>query len=399
MTPKEALSKTNLDFDSFLCNTRRHLHQHPEIGFSEFETCRFIQETLTAHGLEVKGPIARTGLFVDIVGNPNGPCIGYRADIDALPTHDAKTTPYRSQKPGLAHLCGHDVHTTIAMGLALKLYEHRDELDGTIRVFFQPNEEGNPSGAPHMIKDGVLKDLEAVYAIHVDPSLPVGSFGIRSGAITAAAIRFVVHIHAESTGHSARPHEATDTVWLANQLAQQFYSLAGRITDCRDATVLTICRFRAGEALNVIPRDVEFGGTLRTTSLDARDRICTQMQDLVDHFATLYTTTIELELDEGVPPVINDDRLARFITLQIESSAGNHHIHSIDRPSMGAEDFAYYLQNIPGLLLRVGTASGPLTSFPLHDAHFDIDERAMASTVDLMQHILANHLTTNPLID
>ena len=395
----DAIQNTLLHFDSFLSDTRRHLHQHPEIGFNEFETCRFIQETLASHGLDVKGPIAQTGLFVDIIGNPKGPCIGYRADIDALPTHDAKTTDYRSSRPGIAHLCGHDVHTTIALGLAIKLQKMRDELDGTVRIFSNPMKKAILPGPPRMIQDGVLENLEAVYAIHVDPSLPVGCYGIRPGAITAAAIRFIVHLHAESTGHSARPHEATDTVWLASQLCQHFYTLAGRITDCRDSTILTICRFRAGEALNVIPRDVEFGGTLRTTSLEARDRICTQMQELVDHFATLYTTEIELELDEGVPPVINDDRLARFMTLQIESAVGNERIHPIDRPSMGAEDFAYYLQQVPGFLLRVGTASSPLTAFPLHDAHFDIDETAMASTVTLMQHILTKHLTTNPLAD
>ncbi|MBX2818148.1 MAG: amidohydrolase, partial [Rhodothermaceae bacterium] len=179
-------------FEDQLITARRYLHQHPEIGFNEFETSRFIRNTLESHGLTVHGPLAKTGLYVDIEGHLPGPHIGYRADIDALPTQDAKHVSYASKNAGVAHLCGHDVHSTIAIGIALLLKENREAFGGTIRVFFQPNEEGKPSGAPVMIEDGVLDGLEAVYACHVDPTLPTGQFGLIKGTATASAVRFSV---------------------------------------------------------------------------------------------------------------------------------------------------------------------------------------------------------------
>ncbi len=383
-------------FEELLINCRRHIHQNPEIGFEEFETAHFIRETLESHGLKVHGPIAKTGLFAEIPGTfasgqSNG-CIGYRADIDALPIQDEKATPYASKNAGIAHLCGHDVHTTIAIGIALLLKENQDAYAGNVRVFFQPNEEGNPSGAPEMIKEGILEGLDAAYAVHVDPTLPTGKFGVKEGPVTAAAVRFRITVSSPSTGHSARPHETIDTVWAATQVANQLYQMAGRFTDPRDATILTICRFFAGEAYNVVPSHVELGGTLRCTSLETRSK----MQRLINSVATgigLQTgASIKVDFDDGIPPVMNDGRLVDHLSENIRSIFSSSAIYQIPRPSMGAEDFANYQQIIPGAMLRVGTSNGNTTSYPLHDASFDIDESAILSTVRLMTHVLMNHL-------
>ena len=385
------------DLNDFLISSRRYLHQHPEIGFKEFETSRFLWNTLESYGFNVHGPLAGTGLYVDIEGHIPGPKVGFRADIDALPTQDAKHVSYASKNAGVAHLCGHDVHATIGLGIARLLQNNRDAFAGTVRVFFQPNEEGEPSGAPMMIEDGVLDGLEAVYAVHVDPTLSTGTFGLIKGAATASAVRFVVHVSSESTGHSARPHETVDTVWNGIQIMNQFYQLAGRFSDPRDATILTICRIHGGEALNVIPSELEFGGTLRSTSLDIRHDLQHKMTSIAHSYSSLGGAEVEVSFDDGIPPVINAPLLIEHVSDTIKETFGPKAIHLIDRPSMGGEDFANYQQYIPGALIRVGTSCNPRTSYPLHDAHFDIDETAMSPTVSLMTRVLVSHLAHRPL--
>ena len=378
-------------FADFLISSRHYLHQHPELGFAEFETSRFIWNTLESQGFTVRGPVAGTGLFVDIEGTTPGPSIGYRADIDALPIQDAKHVSYASQNDGVAHLCGHDVHTTVALGVALMLGNNRDAFSGKVRVFFQPNEEGQPSGAPKMIEGGILDGLEAAYAIHVDPTLSSGQFGLKKDAVTAASIRFSVIVTSPSTGHSARPHETVDTVWAAMQIAGELYQLAGRLTDPRDATILTICRFMGGEAFNVIPSRVEFGGTLRCTSLETRKRIQHLIEKTARAQGAISGATVDVVFDEGIPPVLNDPRLIDHMRNVITEHIGPKAVYEIPRPSMGAEDFANYQQHIPGALLRVGTSANERTSYPLHDAHFDIDEAAMQPAVSLMTQVLMEH--------
>lgn len=380
------------ELSTLLTSIRRHLHMNPEVGFQEYETSRFIREILEMHGLQVQGPLAETGLYVDIEGVHPGKRIGYRADIDALPTPDAKDVSYASRNDGIAHLCGHDAHTAVAIGVALLLNSLRDALHGTVRVFFQPNEEGIPSGAPEMIKAGVLDGLDAVYAIHVDSSLASGKFGLLAGPITSAASQFTTYVRARGSGHSARPHETTDTIWVATQIANAFYQLAGRISDARDNTVITICRFQGGEAYNVIPAEVEFGGTLRCTRNEDRPFFFRRMQEIAQQTAALYGGTGEVIFSEGAPAVVNDPLLVQQAAGTIKEVLGPDAVYWIPRPSMGTEDFAHYLTHVPGMLIRVGTAAGPATSHPLHDNLFDIDEGALAPAAQVLTRILMNHL-------
>lgn len=375
-----------------LVHIRRHLHQNPETGFEEYQTAAFIRETLESHGLMVSGPIAKTGLYTDIKGNLPGPTVAYRADIDALPIQDNKSVSYKSRITDVAHLCGHDAHTSMGIGVALILNEMRDRIHGTIRVFFQPNEEGVPSGAPAMIADGVLQDVEAVYAVHVDPTLPTGSFGFIRGAATAAADRFEVTVRATSSGHSARPHQTVDTVWVATQITQAYYQLVGRVTDSRNPAILTLCRFNAGSAFNVIPAVVSFGGTLRSTSTADRRYLRERLVAIGESVGTLYGVQVEVSYFDGAPPVLNDAALIDGASTVARSLYGAGSIVEIQMPSMGAEDFAYYLEQVRGAMLRVGTSSSPETSYALHDANFDIDESALLPAARLMAAILVNTL-------
>jgi len=375
-----------------LVSVRRHLHRHPEVGMDEHNTSRFIRETLEGYGLDVHGPIAGTGLYVDIEGNAPGQAVGYRADIDALPTQDQKQVSYRSQTPGVAHLCGHDAHTAIAIGVALVLHNNRDRLQGTARIFFQPNEEGLPSGAPLMIRAGVLEGLDAVYAVHVSPTLEVGRYGLITGPATASSDRFEVNVRQEGTGHSARPHEGVDTVWLASQLMSQFYQVAGRVTDARNPSVLTVTMLDGSQAHNVIPEQASFGGTLRTVSQSDRETIRSYMHDTAERVGAMHDAHVELNFEDGSPPVMNDEDAIANVEATIHETFGAEAIHQIQESSMGGEDFAHYLKHVPGAFVRVGTASGPETSYPLHHHRFDIDETPLAPTSRLMARVLINHL-------
>lgn len=379
------------DLSTLLVHIRRHLHMNPEVGFREYETARYLREMLEMHGLSTT-TLAETGLMVEIAGNHPGRMLGYRADIDALPIQDKKTVPYASRNPGVAHLCGHDAHTAIGIGVALLLHQLRDQLYGTVRVFFQPCEEGVPSGAPRMIEAGVLDGLEAVYAVHVDPTLDTGRYGLISGAATASADLFRVQVSGPSTGHSARPHQVVDTVWVATQILQTLYQLVGRITDARNAAVLTVSQFQGGEAPNVIPQTVTFGGTLRCTEQADRERLQAYLRETATQIGTLHGATVAVQFEHGAPPVVNDARLVAHVAKTLLETHDEAALFQIPRPSMGAEDFAHYLQHLPGVLVRVGTANGPATRHPLHDACFDLDETALAPAARLMAQVLLHHL-------
>jgi len=377
---------------TLLTRVRRHLHQNPELGLHEFNTSRFIRAVLETHGLTVHGPIAETGLYVDIKGDHPGPTVAYRADIDALPITDQKDVPYRSKNDGVAHLCGHDAHTAMAIGIAVYLDHHRDEIQGTVRVFFQPNEEGIPSGAPLMIRDGVLEGVSAVYASHVDPTVDSGRYGLMTGAVTASADRFRIRVISGSTGHSARPHQATDPIWIANQIMSDMYQMLGRISDPRKPAVIAICRMRAGEAYNVIPEEAEFGGTFRCTANEDRMVFKQKIERTAKYVGEGHGARVEVDFDLGSPPVVNDGELIHVLREAIQEDRGTDAIFNIPVPSMGAEDFAHYLEHVPGALIRVGTRNSPETANVLHDSRFDIDESAMAPASIILSKAIVKYL-------
>ena len=381
------------DLADALVASRRYLHEHPEVGFEEVETAAYLDRSLRALGLT---PVAAagTGCWVDIVGERPGPFRLYRADIDALPIHDAKRdVPYASRTPGVAHLCGHDAHTAIGLGVARLLAERRATLAGTVRVFFQPNEEGVPSGAPAMIADGVLAAPDGsapvgCVAVHVDPALSVGQFGFIAGPTTASVDRFDVTVRSTGSSHSARPHLAPDPVWLATLLMQHAYTLAGRVSDARQTTVLSIGILRAGSTHNVIPAEVSFGGTLRSLSDDARRRVQEAFVAFATALDTAHGTDTTVVFEHGSPPVVSDARLVDLATALTAETLGEEAVVRFALPSMGAEDFAYYTQHVPSVFIRVGTKGSPRTAYPVHDARFDIDEAALAPAARLMADLL-----------
>ncbi len=389
-TPAEPL--TDAQLLATLVGLRRHLHQYPEVGFQEHETSRYIRNWLTIQGFTVNGPIAKTGFYVEVKGDLPGPMIGYRADIDALPMQDGKEVAYASKNAGVAHLCGHDAHTAVACGVAALLQQEQHRLKGGVRVFFQPNEESSPSGAPVMIREGVLDGLAAAYAIHMDPTIAVGRFGLRDGALTAGCSAFTVKIVSGQAGHSARPHETVDTVWVATQILQQLYQLVGRVTDSRRTAIITATRFSGAHANNVIPTHVEFGGTLRGTDAEVLTFLRDKMRRVAGSMGALYGADVDIDYGAPLPPVVNTIPEMKTVREAVSETFGDECIRDIPVPSMGGEDFSFYLENIPGAMVRIGSASGRETRYPLHHDRFDIDETALPRAARLMTEVLIRDL-------
>lgn len=372
------------DLRADLVELRRALHAAPELGFREHQTSRTVRAWLEGRGLRASEPMAGTGFVVDVEGARPGPTVAYRADMDALPIAEATDAPYRSQTRGVMHACGHDAHMAIACGVAALADQRREEMAGTLRVLFQPAEEIQPSGAPAMIADGALDDVAAIYAVHVDPGQAVGRFGFRTGSLTAACAPFSVRVASERSGHSARPHEAVDTVWVANQVQNAFYQLAGRVTDARKASVLTICRFRGGDALNVIPAEVEFGGTLRCSDGETLGFLREKMRRVAGALGAVYGADVDVHFEPALPAVVNTAEEVATARAAAQALFGEEAVMDLPFPSMGGEDFAFYLERVPGAMVRVGSASGPSTRYPLHHARFDLDEAAIPLAARLM---------------
>lgn len=388
------LSAASSKLQQMLVEVRRELHQNPELSFQEVQTSSKIRSILTKHGLSVSEPLAETGFYTEIQGKLPGKTVAYRADIDALPIQDQKTVSYASKRPGVAHMCGHDYHTSVALGVALVLHEHRDKLNGTVRVFWQPAEESTPSGAPKMIEEGVLEDVDAVFGIHCDPHLYSGKIGIRNGTLTGSFDAFEIEVKAPNSIHSARPHLGKDAMWIANQLVQQLYQLSTRITDARSPAVISVCMFHGGEAVNVIPERVKFSGTIRTSDPHSRSVLKEYVQELCQATESLQGVQIKCEILGGAPAVINDSDLFKFAESKLIEILDNEFI-TYPEQSMGAEDFAYYGEVKPSFFMRIGTSNGPDTSHALHSAKFDVDESTIQSAVAIESYLLSQFLEIN----
>ncbi|GHD19062.1 amidohydrolase [Nocardiopsis kunsanensis] len=361
-----------------LIGFRRDLHMHPELAFAEHRTTGRIAERLRAAGLQPEILPVGTGLVCDIGSGP-GPVVALRADIDALPLTDEKeATPYRSTVPGVAHACGHDVHTTVllATGLFLAQRDRAGALPGRVRLFFQPAEE-LPGGAVEVVEAGAMKDVERVFALHCDPRLPVGEVGLRSGGITAACDQLLVRLSGPG-GHTARPHLTADLVYALGKIVTELPAALSRLVDPRAGFSLVWGRVSAGSAPNVVPDDAVAEGTVRCLDDEAWHEAPDILKGLVESVASVYGASPEVTYRRGVPPTINE---ATSIELMREATAlalGPEAVTSTPQ-SLGGEDFAWYLEHAPGALARLGTHSpdrdGPMLD--LHRGTFDVDERAI----------------------
>jgi amidohydrolase len=364
--------------ESDLIALRRTLHAEPEVGFKEFKTSKRLRDVCVAAGATPSESIAETGFYVDL-GPKSGPIIAYRTDIDALPIQDFKTVGYCSTTPGYGHLCGHDVHSTIATGIVRLLKPLEASLNKRVRVFFQPAEETSPSGAPLILQAGVLDQAELVMGMHCDPTLPSGQMGLKPGADTASFDGFDITVKSPFTLHSARPHTGPDAMWIALKLASELYALPTRITDSQVPSVIAVGTFHGGEAINAIPDTVRFTGTIRTSGQHERDILNDHLEKLLKAYEALYGVSVTRTRHEGAPPVMNDPQLTQRIGGKLASLMGATNVVPRHQ-SMGAEDFGHYTAKMPGVFIRVGSQKNSDTAHELHSNYFDVDESIIAPT-------------------
>ncbi len=371
---------------------RRSIHAHPEPSGEEFETTRFIINCFSGTSVEAKVVKDDIGVIADIsIGKVTSktPLIAIRADIDALRLNDEKNTSYKSTKPGLAHACGHDAHTAILLGIALacaKIKENNTELEVGIklRFLFQPAEE-TCTGAKFMVGENVLKGVTAILALHIDPERQIGTAGIRYGALTANCDEIEILISGQG-GHSARPHQTLDPIAAAAHLINSFYSFLPRAADSRNPSVFSIGKISGGTVANVIPSEVELRGSLRTVDNETREILIKQIENICQATEQNSNCKIKLNFLNPLPSVHNHPRIAHALETATEKFLGKENTHIIEQPSMGGEDFAIYLETVPGAMIRIGTHSDEIERTFLHSTHFDIDEQALAIGSRILLH-------------
>ncbi|RKT85363.1 amidohydrolase [Saccharopolyspora antimicrobica] len=363
---------------------RRHIHAYPELSRAEHETTAFLAEQLTRAGLKPQVLPVGTGLVCDIGEHrPGGRTVALRADIDALPLTEATGLPYASTVDGVAHACGHDAHTTVALGAALALAS-APELPGRVRLILQPAEEVMPGGALDVLAAGALDGVDRIFGLHCDPRLPVGQIGTRVGAITSASDLLELRMTSPG-GHTSRPHLTADLVHALGTVITGLPTLLSRRVDPRTGTVLTWGAVHAGEAPNAIPQDGVLTGTLRTGDRDTWAKLEPLVHELVHSLLAPLGVGFDLQHRRGVPPVVNDQESTELFRAGIEAALGEEALASTPQSS-GGEDFGWYLEHVPGSFARLGVHSGSGRVKDLHQPTFALDERALLVGVRAMVH-------------
>ena len=369
---------------------RRHLHQHPEMSMCEVETTRYLADRVAELGLVARPSPMGVGLTTDLTrgdgAEPATRRVGIRGDIDALPIRTASTAPYASRVEGVMHACGHDAHAAMVYGaLAILIRmgnQGRLPWPIAVRGIFQPAEETS-EGAPLMIRHGALDGVDCAVALHVDPTLPVGVVAGRSGPFTAACDTFEVDLHGRA-GHSARPHLCVDALAAASAWVREAYARVPRIHDCRDPAVVSVGTLHAGHAANVVAGEARLTGTIRSFSEPVRGAIMQMLRDVSEAVRQSHGCQVAVNFSAYTPSLHNHPALYHPMA-RVASQLGDiHRVDSLQQPSMGAEDFAFFARHKPSCMMRLGIAGEHLGSHALHTSAFDIDERALAIGAQLL---------------
>ncbi len=362
-----------------LSKIRRQIHMYPELGYQEKRTSALVAKTLEGLGIEVRRNVARTGVVGVLRGGRSGRTIALRADMDALPITEQNKTAYRSRVDGVMHACGHDANTTTVLGVAMLLSKKRADLKGNVKFIFQPSEEAPPGGAMQMIKEGALEKpkVDAILGVHVDPSVPVGKMGLRDGPMMAAADDFSFAVLGEAT-HGAKPHLGVDAIALSAQVIQALQTIASRRINPVHPVVVTVGTIQGGYRRNVIADRVYCEGTART--LDAKDR--NLVEKLIGKTIADVTRSgggsHEYSFERGYPILECDPAMTDVVRRASVELIGKKGVVEIKEPSMGGEDFAYFVNEVPGMMLRLGTGNKKRDMvYPWHHPRFDVDEEGL----------------------
>ncbi|MFN7278524.1 MAG: M20 family metallopeptidase [bacterium] len=372
-------------YESDALDIRHHLHAHPALSYQEFETAAFVRRKLTEYGIS-HVTMADTGVIGIIEGeDPTSRVVALRADMDALPHQEENDVPYRSTRPGIMHACGHDVHTTCLLGAARILQELRAEWKGTVKLIFQPGEERNPGGASILIREGVLESPrpEAIFGMHVNPQLETGWVSFRSGRVMASADELYITVRGKG-GHAAAPHWTTDTILVAAHLVTSLQQIISRNNSPFSPSVLSICSIQGGYTTNVIPSEVKMMGTFRAMDEEWRFKAHDIIRRQVQHIGEAMNAEIDLHIDVGYPCVFNNESLHQTAWTLAQQYMGADHVKETEL-RMGAEDFGFYSERIPGCFFRLGTANASRgITAGVHTPRFDIDESAIRIGMGMM---------------
>ncbi len=381
----DRIKSIGADVFSAVVALRRQIHSDPELAYEEFRTSALVAETLgKIDGVSIRTGVAKTGVIAEIEGGRPGPTIVLRADMDALPILEENTFDFVSQNPGKMHACGHDAHTSSLLGTAMILSRMRDEIHGSVRMLFQPSEEKLPGGAKPMIEEGCLEGATSVLGQHVTPRLEAGTIGVRSGPYMASADELYFTVIGEG-GHAAEPHSLqADAVVVAAELVTALQTVASRKSPPGIPTILSIGRFIADGATNVIPASVRLEGTLRTMDEAWRKRAHKLIEEIATHVAAAHGARCEVEIRVGYPVLVNDETETSWFREAAAAFVGEENVVDLD-PWYASEDFAYYSHEIPGVFYRLGTGNARQgIVHRVHTPRFTIDEEALRIAPGLM---------------
>lgn len=364
-----------------LIDFRRQVHQEPELSYREIKTTERLMRALGRAGMDPR-PLKGTGCYVDVGSGPLAAAL--RADIDALPLSEETDLPYASQVAGVMHACGHDIHQTVMLGVAIALHRLHQELPlgGTVRIIFQPAEEQLPGGAVDVIAQGILEGVPRAFALHCEPKVDVGKIGTRIGAITSASDTIKITLKGRG-GHTSRPHLTEDVIYALSQIAINVPAVLSRKTDVRSGVLVAWGQIEAGVAPNAIPSTAFLAGTMRCLDADVWKQAGAMLDEVVDQIAAPYNVEVELEHYRGVPPSVNTEDEVAMVEAASRAELGEDSVVLVEQ-SMGGEDFAWMLQEVPGALIRLGTRVPGGVTYDLHRGDYAPDERAIEYGVQVM---------------
>lgn len=368
-----------LKYEKYLIEKRRYIHQHPESGFDVHNTAKLVANELKSFGFQVYEGVGISSVIGVLKGTQSKKVIGLRADMDALNMNEEnESISYKSCVPGKMHACGHDTHTAMLLAACHYFKDHKDQIKGTLKVIFQAAEEGPyPGGGKLVIESGLLDDVDEFYAMHITNTIPVGKMTIKYGEAMAASDQFTIEIIGKG-GHAAYPHLAVDPIVISAQVILGLQTLISRILDPTNHGVITIGVVEAGTAFNIIPNKAILKGTLRTLNEIDRAHMFQKIEDVTNHICQIYDATYEFKIGVGYPPLINHEQTSAFYQSVIEQSLGSDAFIPNNKPSMGGEDFAYYIKKAKGTLAWLGGRNEELGYiYDNHHPRFDIDEKAL----------------------
>ncbi|MEO2021015.1 MAG: amidohydrolase [Pirellulaceae bacterium] len=374
---REQVLKEAQSIQEWIVERRRQLHRHPELMYEEVKTSQLVRDTLDELGVSYRSPIAETGVLATI-GNGDGPCVALRADMDALPIHEQADVAFRSEVDGKMHACGHDCHTSMLLGAARLLKEREDEIQGTVKLLFQPAEEGG-AGGHRMSEEGALDNpqVERIFGLHVWPILETGSIGACEGTFLAAAGFMEITVRGRG-GHAAMPQYTIDPVVAAAKIVTELQTIVSREIDPLDSAVVSVTAIHGGQASNVIPEEVQMKGTLRSLTVEGLQGLQQRVREIATHVGSAHRCEVTVEFPgHDYPPTVNDGSLWNKIREIAGQMLGDENVFEVP-PVMGGEDFAYYTQRVPGCFVGLGVrneAAG--ATYMVHHPMFKADEAAL----------------------